>query len=79
MGNILVGERSKITKWTPDITFIATIIGEESRGSGVIGMNIGSPLLMTFDKLGNLYVYDSSDERVLRFNVTSTSCTNNLY
>ncbi|CAF3654495.1 unnamed protein product [Adineta steineri] len=76
MGNILVGENSKITRWTSDIKYNGIILGE-SLGGGAT--HFYTPQLMTFDKLGNLYVYDKSDGQVIRFDVNSTSCINNLH
>ncbi|CAF1173813.1 unnamed protein product [Adineta steineri] len=64
------------SEWTSDIKYNGIILGESSGGGAT---HFYTPQLMTFDKLGNLYVYDKSDGQVIRFDVNSTSCINNLH
>jgi hypothetical protein len=65
MGNILVGEVAKITKWTPDIKFNVIVADIK---------NINSPKIMVFDRLENLYVFDSANNQVVKFIRNATSC-----
>ncbi len=79
MGNILIGEPSRITKWTPDIKSNMIIFPQDKDSSMYTGnMNI-RPTIMTFDKLENLYVYESGTNQVVKFIRNSTSCMNNSH
>ena len=78
MGNLLVGERNKITKWTSDIKSSVTIIGQDTQGLFVSPIIIALPRVMTFDKLENLYVYDANGQ-VVKFLRNATSCRNDLH
>jgi hypothetical protein len=79
MGNVLVGELSKITKWTSDIQSSVMITGQDKQGHSNVEPSISSPNLMIFDKLENLYVFDGGYAQVIRFNRTFTLCMNNIH
>jgi hypothetical protein len=77
MGSILVSEVAKITKWTPDIkscVVVATAKVYEDSKYPVAMLSL--PVLMTFDKLENLYVYDSAYQQIFKFYKNSTACVN---
>jgi hypothetical protein len=81
MGNILVGEVNRITKWTPDRKSYVVVTSRDSQGVRFTEADISMPVIMTFDKFENLYVYDSQYQRgrVIKFTRNSTPCTNNLH
>jgi len=79
MGNILVGEMFKLTKWTPDIKSSVVVTSKDNQGLGATAARIYIPQIMTFDKLGNLYVYDKGYGHVVKFIRNSTSCMKNLH
>jgi len=79
MGNILVGEMFKLTKWTPDIKSSVVVTSKDNQGLGATAASIYIPQIMTFDKLGNLYVYDKGYGHVVKFIRNSTSCMKNLH
>jgi hypothetical protein len=56
MGNILVGETNRITKWTPDIKSSVVVTSRDSRRVDFNEADIDTPSLMAFDKFSNLYV-----------------------
>jgi hypothetical protein len=78
MGNILVGEVFKITKWTPDIKSSVTVTYQDIQGGGFSENGIHTPVIMAFDKLENLYVHDSVYNQVVKFSRKSILCINNL-
>jgi DNA-binding beta-propeller fold protein YncE len=76
-GSILVSEFGHITKWTPgakDSIKVAT--GYQGSGDNLKYMMAASAF--AFDNLGNLYVLDWTNQRVLKFNSTSSSCTTKI-
>ncbi|CAF1506091.1 unnamed protein product [Didymodactylos carnosus] len=72
-GSILVGDWQRITKWTPDATSASLVAGGK-QGSGANVKSMDNPSAFTFDRQGSLYVLDWINQRVLKFNVASTSC-----
>ena len=78
MGNILVGEFYKITRWTQDLKLNVIITLEDSVTSNWHSRTTNYPTIMAFDKFDNLYVYDASRYRILKFLRNDTSCLNNL-
>jgi hypothetical protein len=79
MGNILVGEVFKITKWTPDIKSSVVVTSKDNVVIGDNAARLYIPMIMTLDKLENLYVYNQHYGQVIKFNRTSTSCVNNRH
>ncbi len=79
MGNILVAEVDRITKWTPDIKSSVIVIGQQNQDLRATTTLMGFSGVMTFDKLENLYVYDNGGRHVVKFTRNSTSCMKNLY
>jgi len=80
MGNILVSEPSRITKWTPDFKSNIIVFELDKDSRGFTGNMDVRPTMMTFDKLENLYAYEGGVFRqVVKFIKNSTSCTNNLH
>ncbi|CAF0900373.1 unnamed protein product [Adineta steineri] len=73
-GNIILATTEKISLLTSDGKFNVTILKDHRARED---KTIPDSLLdaMAFDRLGNLYVLDVS-HRVLKFNRTSTTCTN---
>ena len=71
-GYFLLGESDKISMWTSDGKFNVTVIQNYDTVEDKIVRTITRPTIMTFDKLGNLYVIDQN--RVIRFNRTSIRC-----
>ena len=70
-GDILVGLDNRILKYKPGSNHPATIIADGPQGSGP-AMN--APTDLRFDRAGNLYTIDFQLGRVLRFDVTNSSC-----
>jgi hypothetical protein len=79
MGNLLVSEIFKITRWIPNIKSNFTVFTQDKDFRLTKRDSVLKPSIMTFDKLENLYVYDSGNGQVVKFKRNSTSCTNNLY
>ncbi|CAF4090170.1 unnamed protein product, partial [Adineta steineri] len=73
-GNIILAINEKISILTSDGKFNVTIL-KDYRGREDKTIPNSAPEAMAFDRLGNLYVLDSF-RRVLKFNRTSTTCTN---
>lgn len=73
-GNILFGIWTVITKWTPGAKN-GIIVATGDQGSGANVMFMQTPSAFAFDNLGNLYAVDVENQRVLKFNSTSSSCT----
>ncbi|CAF4210731.1 unnamed protein product [Adineta steineri] len=73
-GYLILATDEKINILTPDGKFNATILKDYRTREDKI---IPSPALrtMAFDRLGNLYILDAG-RGVLKFNRTSTTCTN---
>ncbi len=79
MGNVLVGEENRITKWTPDFKSHLIVRTLDNTNHKVSLINTEWPRLMTFDKLENLYIFEESHGQVIRFKKNSTSCTSNFH
>ncbi|CAF1061254.1 unnamed protein product [Adineta steineri] len=73
-GNILLAINEKISILTSDDKFNATIL-KDYRAREDKTIPNSAPEAMAFDRLGNLYVFDAG-RGVLKFNRTSTTCTN---
>ncbi|CAF1272156.1 unnamed protein product [Adineta steineri] len=61
MGNILIAENAKVTRWTLDAKYIGIAVG------GILGggaTSISFPDRLAFDRLENLYVYDHNDKKL---------------
>jgi hypothetical protein len=76
-GYILTGENDRVRMWTPDGKLNVTVLKEYHTSQNNEEHVIYAPT-MTFDRLGNLYVYDGRTRSVVKFNRTTTTCINNI-
>ena len=72
MGNIIIAEVDKITKWTPDFKSRMIISPHHDTTSNALY----TPQLIILDKFENLYIYDSINQQVVKFIRNSSTCTN---
>jgi len=79
MGNVLVGEGSRITKWTPDFQSNLIVLTHDKNDYSAISSNIKVPRILAFDKFENLYVFEETNGQVIKFKKKSTSCTSNFH
>lgn len=70
-GNILVGSGSRIIKYRPGENSSGVTIADGIQGSQ---STMNEPTNLKFDKFGSLYTIDYQNGRVLKFNVTTSSC-----
>lgn len=76
-GNILFGIWTIITKWTPGAKN-GIIVATGDQGSGANIMSMQTLSAFAFDNLGTLYAVGVENQRVLKFNSTSSSCTTKI-
>ncbi|CAF1176359.1 unnamed protein product [Adineta ricciae] len=77
-GNILVGDWARITKWISNGStgsFTGSLIADGIQGFNANATRMDTPSAFAFDRTGNLYAVDWSNQRVLKFNVMSQQCT----
>jgi hypothetical protein len=79
MGNVLVGEGSRITKWTPDFQSYLIVLTNDKNDYSATPSNIKVPRILAFDKFENLYVFEETFGKVVKFKKNSTSCTSNFH
>ena len=69
VGFLFVGNH-RIQRWINGASNGSTIVGNGTAGSN--SNQLHSPYGIAFDRFNNLYVADSGNNRILRFNLTNS-------
>lgn len=77
MGHILVAEGNRITRWTPNLEYQGTVVGDSTPGFEDSATSIDGVTAMTFDRLGNLYITSFGSDEVTKFHANLPSCVDN--